>query len=169
VLLADDVIGASSLTNLDVHDIARVSRTYAMGPFYVATPLEDQRRILDSVLSHWAGHGDRGRALETVRPAASLEEAEDMLAEHAGARPILVGTSARWPEDGVPCLTPRQVRTMCRDGPVMLCLGTARGLAPDVTRRCLGMLRPLRFMNDNHLSVRGAAAILADRILGDCL
>ncbi|MDR1856289.1 MAG: tRNA (guanosine(37)-N1)-methyltransferase TrmD [Desulfovibrio sp.] len=170
VFLEEGTIGTSSLTNLDVHDIARVSRTYAMGPFFVATPLEDQRRILDAILAHWTtGPGDRAKALETVRPAASLEEAEDMLAERAGKRPALVGTSARWPDDGVPCLTPRQVRDMCRDGPVMLCLGTARGLAPEVTRRCRGMLRPLRFMNDNHLSVRGAAAILADRILGDCL
>ena len=47
----------------------------------------------------------------------------------------------------------------------MLCLGTAKGLAPEA--QCEGVLRPLRYLGYNHLSVRSAAAILTDRILGD--
>lgn len=49
----------------------------------------------------------------------------------------------------------------------MLCLGTARGLAPEALAQCDGVLRPLRYLGYNHLSVRSAAAILTDRILGD--
>lgn len=175
VLLEGKKCGASSLTNLDVHDIARISRSYGMGPFYVVTPLEDQLRLLEAILRHWsAGAGgrarpDRSRALSLVRGASSLEEAVTLAEARAGVRPRLVATSAAWPgkKRAAPPLAPPEVRQWCREGPVLLCLGTARGLAPEVIARCDGRLRPLRFLGDNHLSVRSAAAILADRILGD--
>lgn len=167
--------GTSSLTNLDIHDIARISRSYAMGPFYAVTPLEDQRELLRAIVGHWTDEqgrkhrSDRARALDMVRPAASLDEALALREKECGARPVLLTTSAAWPDrkSRVPLLTPHAVRDMCRQGPVMLCLGTARGLAPEVLARSDGMLRPVRFLSDNHLSVRSAAAILADRILGD--
>ncbi|MGE9985208.1 tRNA (guanosine(37)-N1)-methyltransferase TrmD [Desulfovibrio sp. SGI.169] len=175
VLLGEKNSGASSLTNLDIHDIARISRSYAMGPFYAVTPLEDQLRLLEDILRHWTrGPGgennpDRARALELVRPASSLDEAVAQFAAHAGATPRLIASSAVWPaRKRAPApLTPGQARDWCREGPVMLCLGTAQGLAPEVLERCEGQMRPLRFLGYNHLSVRSAAAILADRILGD--
>ena len=174
VILEGKKCGASSLTNLDVHDIARISRSYGMGPFYVVTPLEDQLRLLRAILRHWRAAAsparrDRSRALALVRGVASLEEAVALAADRAGVAPRLVATSAAWPEKkrAAPPLAPAQVRGWLREGPVLLCLGTARGLAPEVLARCDGRLRPLRFLGDNHLSVRSAAAILADRILGD--
>ena len=42
-------VTAVSLTNLDVHDIARVSRTYGLGGYHIATPLEDQRKLLETL------------------------------------------------------------------------------------------------------------------------
>ena len=175
VLLEEKKCGASSLTNLDIHDIARISRSYGMGPFYVATPLEDQARLLADILRHWGvGAGgsakpDRSRALSLVRGVSSLEEAVALATLRAGVEPLLVGTSAAWPEKKCAALpaTALQVRKWCRERPVLLCLGTARGLAPEVLARCHARIRPLRFLGDNHLSVRSAAAILADRILGD--
>lgn len=174
VLLEGKKCGASSLTNLDIHDIARISRSYGMGPFYVVTPLEDQLRLLQAILRHWqAAEGparkDRSRALSLVRGVRSLEDAMEQAAARSGTTPRLVATSAAWPEKkrAAPPLTPAAVRGWLREGPVLLCLGTARGLAPEVLARCDGRMRPLRFLGDNHLSVRSAAAILADRILGD--
>jgi tRNA (guanine37-N1)-methyltransferase len=177
VMLDKKNSGASSLTNLDIHDIARISRSYGMGPFFVVTPLADQIRLLEDILRHWTrgaaaiAHPDRAKALSGVRPAVSLEEARTRLEEHAGISPRLVASSASWPaEKNAPApLAPCVVREWCRDGPVLLCLGTARGLAREVFSRCEGTLRPLRFLGDNHLSVRSAAAIFADRILGDFL
>ncbi|MDO5484488.1 MAG: RNA methyltransferase, partial [Desulfovibrionaceae bacterium] len=80
-----------------------------------------------------------------------------------------VASSATWPKgrQARAPLTPAVIRDWCHDGPVLLCLGTAQGLAPEAIERCHGQLRPLRFLGYNHLSVRSAAAILADRILGD--
>ena len=171
--------GASSLTNLDIHDIARISRSYAMGFFYPVTPLRDQLRVLEEILRHWTrgpggtGNADRAQALGLVQPATSLEEAVAHMTAQHGTRPRLVASSAVWPARGKASkpermpMTPRDVRRWCDQGPVMLCLGTAQGLAPEVLEQCEGTLRPVRFLGYNHLSVRSAAAILADRILGD--
>ena len=179
VSLGPKKIGASSLTNLDIHDIARISRSYAMGSFYPVTPLGDQLRVLEEILRHWTrgpggtGNADRAQALGLVQPATSLEEAVAHMTAQHGTRPRLVASSAVWPSKGKASkpesmpMTPRDVRRWCDQGPVMLCLGTAQGLAPEVLEQCEGTLRPVRFLGYNHLSVRSAAAILADRILGD--
>ena len=179
VSLGPKKIGASSLTNLDIHDIARISRSYAMGSFYPVTPLGDQLRVLEEILRHWTrgpggvGNADRAQALGLVQPATSLEEAVAHMTAQHGTRPRLVASSAVWPAKGKASkpesmpMTPRDVRRWCDQGPVMLCLGTAQGLAPEVLEQCEGTLRPVRFLGYNHLSVRSAAAILADRILGD--
>ena len=178
VSLGPKKIGASSLTNLDIHDIARISRSYAMGSFYPVTPLRDQLRVLEEILRHWTrgpggtGNADRAQALGLVQPATSLEEAVAHMTAQHGTRPRLVASSAVWPAKGKASqpgrmpMTPRDVRRWCDQGPVMLCLGTAQGLAPEVLEQCEGTLRPVRFLGYNHLSVR-SAAILADRILGD--
>lgn len=164
-------IGASSLTNLDVHDIARVAKSYGMAAFYVLTPLEQQLCLLRKILAHWlaAEHTDRAAALELVRPCASFEQMDADAAAMHGIKPAYVAASAQWPRDkNAPApLAPAAIRAMLARRPVIICLGTARGLAPEFLRRCDGQMRPLRFLDDNHLSVRGAAAILADRILGD--
>ena len=179
VSLGPKKTGASSLTNLDIHDIARISRSYAMGFFYPVTPLRDQLRVLEEILRHWTrgpggvGNADRAQALGLVQPATSLEEAVAHMTAQHGTRPRLVASSAVWPAKGKASkpermpMTPRDVRRWCDQGPVMLCLGTAQGLAPEVLEQCQGTLRPVRFLGYNHLSVRSAAAILADRILGD--
>jgi len=179
VSLGPKKIGASSLTNLDIHDIARISRSYAMGSFYPVTPLRDQLRVLEEILRNWTrgpggtGNADSAQALGLVQPATSLEEAVAHMTAQHGTRPRLVASSAVWPAKGKASqprrmpMTPRDVRRWCDQGPVMLCLGTAQGLAPEVLEQCEGTLRPVRFLGYNHLSVRSAAAILADRILGD--
>ena len=175
VLLGRKISGVSSLTNLDIHDIARISRSYAMGPFYAVTPLEDQQRLLQAIVRHWTqgagsrGNPDRAQALATVCPAGSVDAAVEHLTERTGMRPRVVASSASWPahKHAPPPLCPADVCRMCEEGPVLLLLGTAQGLAPEVLARCDGVLRPIRYLGYNHLSVRSAAAILADRILGD--
>ena len=175
VLLGGKNPGASSLTNLDIHDIARTSRTYGLGGFYVATPLEDQARVLSDILRHWtagpaAAHlPDRAEALRLVRHVRVIEEAIEDVAARTGMRPRVLATSAQWPrKQEAPSIPPVQVREWLRSEPVLLCFGTGRGLAPEALAQCDGRLRPLRFSGGyNHLSVRAAAAITLDRILGD--
>ncbi len=127
------------------------------------------------IVRHWvdgpgaASHPDRARALSLVRPAASIEEAVAAVTARTGVKPTVLASSAYWPKGKkAPApFVPSDVRRMLAAGPVMLCLGTAQGLSDYAVRLCDGQLRPLRFLSYNHLSVRSAAAILADRILGD--
>ena len=163
-------VASVSLTNLDLHDIARCSCTYDLGGFFVATPLEDQQRLAEELLEHWTqGAGsrsnpDRAQALGRVRVVEFIEDAVAAIQGTTGCAPKVVVSSAR----GAGGLTPRNVREWLQVEPVLLVLGTGHGLAPQVVRSADGALRPIRPLSSyNHLPVRSAAAIYLDRILGD--
>ncbi len=164
-------VAAVSLTNLDLHDIARCSRAYDLGGSFIVTPLEDQRALAAELLGHWtSGPGkeanpERGQALERMLVVPLLEDAIASIRAATGKSPLVVATSATMQGS----LLPSQVRSWLRGQPVLLVLGTSHGLAPQVIQAAHGVLRPIRPMNAyNHLPVRAAAAICCDRILGDC-
>ncbi len=159
-----------SLTNLDLHDIARISRTYGLAGFHVVTPLEDQQALARTLIGHWTGgaggqaNPDRAEALGMVHVASSLAQAVESVRRHAGQDPLVLATSAR-PDGSV---APARVREHLAARPVLLVLGTGSGLAPEALALTHGQVAPVRpFGGYNHLPVRAAAAILLDRIIGD--
>lgn len=171
-----------SLTNLDIHDMCRVSRTYELGGVLLATPLDDQRELGQRLLSHWTdGAGgranpDRAQALRLGRMVTGLDEAVSWVASETGLGPRIVATCARTgyrPARGrkermIAFTPPGVVRGWLRETPVLLVLGTGHGLAPEVLTRADAIVSPVRgFSAYNHLPVRSAAAILVDRLLGD--
>ena len=171
-----------SLTNLDIHDMCRVSRTYELAGVCFVTPLADQRELGQRILTHWTdgaggrANADRASALGLGRMAESLDEAIAQVTERAGAAPKVVATSARThfrpargrKERAIDFCPSAEVRRMLAKGPVLLVLGTGHGLAPEVLTRADAVLQPVRgFCRYNHLPVRSAAAILVDRLLGD--
>ncbi len=172
--------GTSSLTNLDVHDISRMARTYGLSKFYMVTPLKDQQDVLKGILQHWLGarknHADRAEALSLVKPTFSIEEAIEHVTKITGSRPQIWGSSAKFSEEiksstkkAMPkYLSFSDAREQLNESCALLLLGTGHGLAPEVLQDCDALLRPVRFFGDyNHLSVRSAAAVMLDRILGD--
>ncbi len=173
-----------SLTNLDIHDMCRVSRTYELGGVFIATPLSDQRELGERLLGHWTeGAGgrvnpDRAEALRLARMVESLEEAILRVTEMAGVAPRVLATSARTHQRPPRGRKPRpltftswpRVRGWLAEGPALLVLGTGHGLAPEVFQKAHAVLPPLRpFAAYNHLPVRAAAALLVDRLLGDTM
>ena len=46
-------IGETSVTSLDIHDIARSARTYGLKNYFIVTPLEDQQKIVQQLLAFW--------------------------------------------------------------------------------------------------------------------
>ena len=159
----------TSLTNLDLHDIARVSCTYGLGGYYVCTPVTDQQELARTLIGHWReGYGltanpDRGTALGRVRVVDLLDDAIADIAGRTGRRSRVVATSAK-----AGTMTFGQVAAWLREDPVLLVLGTGYGLRREVLEGADGMLRAIRFMDRyNHLSVRSAASIMVDRLLGD--
>ena len=172
VLLKTKNPGASSLTNLDIHDIARSSCGYGLGGLYVSTPLADQAQILREILRYWTqGAGafsnpDRARALSLVRHVPEIADAAADIEKHTGRRPLMLGSSAEWRKP--PVYAPGMVRAALASGPVLLLLGTSHGLAPEALAACDGQLRPLRFLDAyRRFSVRAAATAYLDRILND--
>lgn len=167
-----DVI-ASAVTNLDLHDIARAARTYGVKSFYVVTPLEDQIALVGQLVSHWvSGSGSaynpkRRQALELIRIKRNLEEVISeisALPESTGA-PRTIVTSAVIKR---PVVTFSGLRRMFGDGfPYLLVFGTAWGLAEAMITSADIALEPIRGTGRyNHLSVRSAAAVILDRLLG---
>jgi tRNA (guanine37-N1)-methyltransferase len=174
--------GTVSLTNLDIHDMCRVSRSYELGGAIFATPLEDQRELGRRLLEHWtSGAGaranpDRASALRLGRMAEGLDGAAAWVEAQTGLAPRVAATSARshWrPKRGgrlkaIAFTPPADIRRWLAQGPVLLVLGTGHGLAPEVISRADAVIGPVRgFSAYNHLPVRAAAAILVDRLLGD--
>ena len=43
---------ASAITNTDLHDLARLARTYGAKKFFVITPLRDQQELAGRILKH---------------------------------------------------------------------------------------------------------------------
>ena len=71
---------ASAITNLDIHDMARLARTYELSAYYVVTPLSDQQVLARSLINHWLeGVGgdinpDRREAMGLIRIAGDIEK-----------------------------------------------------------------------------------------------
>jgi len=162
----------SAVTNLDLHDISRSARTYGLSDFFVATPYDDQRALVEEIVDHWLnGHGAtanpaRGTALSIVRPVANLEEIRTVLEQRSGTEPLLIATSAR-PQPGEISIAELQQRIGDGDRPILLLFGTAHGLAPEIIAEADAVLPPIGAQSDyNHLSVRSAVSIMLDRLVG---
>ena len=165
-----DII-ASALTNLDLHDISRAAKTYGLKSFFVVTPLEDQRVLAERIISHWTdGFGgaynpQRRSALELIRIKDSLSTVYDEVTAEENNYPVTVVTCARkYPTS----ISYEKFRAMLDNGkPYVLILGTAWGLAEEFISAADYVLEPIAGNTDyNHLSVRSAAAIIFDRLLG---
>jgi hypothetical protein len=163
---------ASAITNLDLHDMARSASTYNVPACYVVTPLKDQQALAGDLLRHWCeGVGfelnpERGNALKRLKIVESLEAAREDIRREYGSVPMVWATSARELKGA---LSHGLARKALQDGshPFLLLFGTAWGLAEGVLKDADAVLRPILGVEGyNHLSVRCAAAILLDRLLG---
>ncbi|NDY41447.1 RNA methyltransferase [Dissulfurirhabdus thermomarina] len=163
----------SAVTNLDLHDIARACATYGVGRYFVVTPSAGQRALVRELVGHWtraAGgrhNPDRRRALALVRTLPDLAAAVAEVTAEAGVAPRLLATSAR----RLPgALSWEEARRLAAGPgrPLLLLFGTASGLAPAVIEAADGVLAPVTGAGAyNHLSVRCAAAVVLDRLLGE--
>lgn len=168
----------TSVTNLDIHDIARSCRTYEVDHYYIVNPILEQTEMVERILSHWREprskewHPDRFDALSRIQLVAYFNQVkEDLAKRYPGvpievtlpdARPLPGQLSYRalrevWEKEGVPSVK-------------IVVLGTGGGVAepfyPEVNRFLAPIYGPLGVEGYNHLSVRAAAAIILDRLFG---
>jgi hypothetical protein len=166
-----DVV-ATAVTNMDVHDLARIGKTFGVRGIYIATPIRALRLLAEKILSHWksgfgAGYNETRRdALALVRTVADLDTAILEVERDTGERPVLIATSAkRTPERT--SFADLRARLAASTLAHLLILGTGWGLTKEIVERADLVLEPIDGVGDyNHLPVRAAAAIMLDRLLG---
>lgn len=164
----------TNITNFDVHDIARACRTFGIDSYYLINPMLDQQMFVERMLEHWRiGYGSRYNpmrktALVGVKTAGSIDQALKNWG-HQGA--VLIGTSAKAP-DNVPTVSFVKMREQIQSEPekgYFLLFGTGFGMSKEVLERCDMVLEPIQGappLDYRHLSVRSAASICLDRLLG---
>jgi len=165
-------ISATSITNFDIHDIARTACTYGLERFYIQNPMPSQKAFAERIIRHWReGFGSeynpsRRTALELAVILDDLSEVVDDVERRTGRPPLFVGTSARrYPNT----ISFKALRANIEKGEEHFCLvfGTGWGLHPSLILDFDYMLEPIEGRGTyNHLSVRSAVAIILDRLLG---
>ena len=155
---------ATSITNLDLHDLARLCLTYGVEPLYIVHPYRSQLDFAERIMRHWLkGFGGlynpyRKQAFETIQLVESLDDVR----AQTGA--YMIGTSASRMPEAMPW---NAVKEQARTCDTCLVFGTGWGLTPAVTAELDAVAAPIEGRGDyNHLSVRSAVSIALDRVLG---
>src|SRR5512133_1140993 len=149
----------TALTNLDLHDIARSSRTFGLDRFYIVTPSKDQQALAHRITGHWqSGWGasynpDRKEALDIVRVVDSLDvAAKDFQSGFAEpVKTVITGAGLR--PGSITCQDFKQMLGNSGN-PYLLLLGTGWGLTEECFEAADLILEPIAGAGTyNHLSV----------------
>lgn len=179
VLLHDQMVDkqgtpiTSSLTLIDIHDIARSAKTYGLRTVFIAHPNPTMRKLGRALKEHWEeGYGatynpNRKEAIGGVEVVSSLDEAITQIDARTGQLPTLVATSAKDGGSRVRFSEFRATLSSGKSDPYLLMLGTGWGMSEALLQRAQLFLEPVKGPTVyNHLSVRSACAIILDRLLG---
>ncbi|MEA2101180.1 MAG: RNA methyltransferase [Thermodesulfobacteriota bacterium] len=154
----------TAITNLDLHDLSRLCLTYGVNRLYIVHPIQDQRAFAQRLVDHWVlGAGGeynplRKRALELISLVKDMDEVK------RETKAYMIGTTARQ-RDG--SLSFDEVREISMNRDICLVFGTGWGFAPQGFSCMDAIAGPIQGGGEfNHLSVRSAASIAIDRVLG---
>lgn len=162
---------ATSVANMDVHDIARTAKTYGVERYYIINPVEAQQELVSRIVSHWQnGYGadynpSRKEAFGVLAVKSSLEEViAEILAEN-GQKPKLIVTGARYQSDLLTCASLKE-KLKRNSLPYLMIFGTGCGIVQEIVHQADYRLEPIKGKDGyNHLSVRSAVAIILDRVV----
>ena len=164
----------TAVTNMDIHDICRAGKTYGVQGFYLVTPVKSLQKLALKIIDHWElGYGSlynvtRKDALALARIRDNLDDTILDIDKETGQKPLIVVTSAR---DTGTVRTPfvaLQEMLQTSTQPFLVIFGTGWGLTETIITQADYVLEAVEGGTDyNHLSVRCAAAIVLDRLLGE--
>lgn len=164
----------TAVTNMDIHDICRAGKTYGVQGFYLVTPVKSLQKLALKIIDHWElGYGSqynvtRKDALALARISDNLDDAMIDIDKETGQKPLIVVTSAR--DTGTPRTSFVALQEMLQmtTQPFLVIFGTGWGLTETIIAQADYVLEAVEGGTDyNHLSVRSAAAIILDRLLGE--
>lgn len=162
----------TSLTNLDIQDIARSCKTYGIKKYFITHPVKEQRELAMNVLDYWKkgnnikNDNTKHGALENIEIKKSLQSAIATIKKVHGKKPKIVATDARIMHNMINYSEVKSnlITDTC---PYLFLFGTGWGLTKDVLNSADYILKPVgSYYEYNHLSVRSAVAIILDRIFG---
>jgi hypothetical protein len=162
----------TSVTNIDIHDIARTCRTFGFKKYFIVTPVEKQHALIQTILDHWntdvdsSYNPDRTSALAYIEITSTYEQALQRIEELEGQKPLTVATGANFKQDDGSAAELRHAIEV-DNKPMFLIFGTGWGLHASITESADFRLEPIYGAAEdgyNHLSVRSAVAIYCDRI-----
>ena len=161
----------TAFTNLDVHDISRVCKTYGVKCFFLIQPVEEQQHLIERVLDHWIkGPGEsfnpsRAEALKLVSIKDNIQDTIEEIQMIEGMKPKIVVTDARSKNEMIGYQELRE-KIFKGNEPYLILFGTGWGIVKEVLEDADFFLKPIKGYTDyNHLSVRSAASIIIDRLL----
>ncbi len=174
---AGEVI-TTSVTNLDIHDLARSARTYEIDHYFLVTPILEQKELLERILSHWnrgksfEWHPDRAEALSRVKCLPDFESVKTELVEKYPDHSLEIAMPDARRIPGQKSYS--EVRTGWNSesapGIKVIVLGTGWGIAEPFFKEVNTFLGPvygpIGSEGYNHLSVRAAGAVILDRLFG---
>ncbi len=159
----------SSITNMDLHDIARSCRTFDVKKYYIVSPLPQQQKVAQKIIDHWhlpqneQYHPDRSEAFKRIVLKNSLREVIREIESKEKIRPKILATCAK--NHGQELSWNQAIEFIDKE-PVLLLFGTSWGLSEEVIKESDGQLPPIQGCGDyNHLSVRSAVAIYLYKLL----
>lgn len=164
---------ATSVTNFDIHDISRTSKTYGVEGYYIVTPVDAQKELTGRIIGYWQdGFGgsynpDREEAFKTTYIVDSIEDTIKDIEEKTGKKPLIITTSAKTFPNSI-SYEDLSEKIFNDDNVYLLLFGTGYGLIQEVMDMSTYILDPIRGKAVyNHLSVRSAVSIILDRLLGE--
>ena len=175
-LVHDPVVGksgetmVSSITTLDIHDMARVGKTYGAQAVYIVTPVLDQKLMVERIIGHWLDDEAlqsgvrRVAALSLIKVVPSIALAVADAKKRAKVVKLLATSAAS--DEGF--ISPDEFVSSAGEAEEWIIMfGTAYGLAPELMEKADSRLAPVLGDGEfNHLPVRGASAIILDRLFG---
>jgi len=163
----------TAVTNMDIHDISRAGKTYGVQGVYIVTPTKPLQKLALKIIDHWEfGYGSqynvtRKDALALARISDSLDDTIIDIERETGQKPLIVVTSARDTGTARTSFVALQDMLQTITQPFLVIFGTGWGLTETIISQADYVLEAVEGDSDyNHLSVRSAAAIILDRLLG---
>jgi len=164
----------TSVTNLDIHDIARCAITYGLERYYIIHPMPAQNKLAQEIIDYWQkGYGaiynpDRKEALELVRLQDSIAAVQQEISVSYPGKVITVVTDARTYPHTVSYPKLRAIMKDDVEMNLLVLFGTGWGMVREVMEQADFVLEPIHGAGTyNHLSVRSAVAIILDRLIGE--
>jgi len=162
----------TSITNLDLHDIARSCKTYGIMNLFIINPQESQKEIFRQLKKFWKSdfakkyNIDRFDAFDIIEFVPDISSAKAWIEKKFDKIPIVISTGARKVAGS---LKYKEVRTILkRSFPKLILFGTGNGLTDEVIRMSNFHLQRIEGVKDyNHLSVRSAVSVTLDRLIAE--